>query len=200
MSFANEVIKKLFGQPLSENQSIHSEPFIIDLGRIQRSEKELEAYYEWKHKHASDLIFEFKQNSLFSRQNLTERLNFVWLNTSTANGFQLDLSEAKTPLEHHWYGLELLKERIVIQGYITTHSEYSVTEKLNEIHKREWYYLKTPHHYRIGNPPFEQRFGNIQLELNEASKTKLKLTATTYSDRNYHQPLPFDQLIEAIFG
>lgn len=199
MSFANEVIKKLFGRPESDKDSTKLEPFILDSGQIKRSSKELENFQAWKTDHASDFFFELKQNALFSQQNLTERLSFVWLNTSTANGFQFNLSALKTPIDESWYALELIKERIIDQGYIATHSEFTISEMKHQLHKKEWFYLKTPHQMRIGKPPFEQRFGNIQLEMNEKTKTTLKLTATTYSDRNYNPPLPFEDLVDAIF-
>ena len=70
----------------------------------------------------------------------------------------------------------------------------------HQLHKKEWFYLKTPHQMRIGVPPFDQRFGNIQLEMNETMKTNLKLTATTYSDRNYNPPIPFEDLVDTVFS
>ena len=198
MSFANEVIKKLYGKPGSDKGS--AKPFILDSGKINRSATELKNYQAWKKDHASDFIFEVKQNALFSQQNLTERLSFVWLNTSTANGFQFNLSALKTPVDESWYALELIKERIINQEYIVTHSEFTISEMQHQLHKKEWFYLKTPHQMRIGVPPFDQRFGNIQLEMNETMKTNLKLTATTYSDRNYNPPIPFEDLVDTVFS
>ncbi|HAQ70853.1 hypothetical protein N9P66_03875 [Salibacteraceae bacterium] len=198
MSFANEVINKLFGSS-SNKANTSNEKLVLDSGQIKRSEKELKEYQKWSDQYSSDLLFELKQNALFSKKNLTNHLNFVWLNRSTANGFQLDLLNLKTPLGNTWYLAEIIKQKIIDLGYMVTHAEYADYSENDKLCRKEWLYLKTPHRMRIGTPPFNQLYGNIQLESIQKDTMKFKLLATTYSDRNYNSPLPFDDLVDAIF-
>ena len=75
MSFANEVINKLFGSS-SNKANTSNEKLVLDSGQIKRSEKELKEYQKWSDQYSSDLLFELKQNALFSKKNLTNHLNF----------------------------------------------------------------------------------------------------------------------------
>ena len=198
MSFANEVINQLFGG--SHNKvNISNEKLVLDSGQIKRTESELREYQKWSDQYSTDVLFELKQNALFSKKNLSNQLNFVWLNRSTVNGFQLDLLNLKTPLGNIWYLSEIIKQKIISLGYMVTHAEYADYSEKDKLCRKERLYLKTPYRMRIGTPPFNQLYGNIQLESIQKDTLKFKLLATTYSDRNYNSPLPFDDLVDTIF-
>lgn len=199
MSYANDIIEKLFGGNRSENRTEKAKPLVLDSGQIKRSQDQRNAYNDWQKTCSQDFFFEVKQNAIFSQKNLTEAFNFIWFDASTANGFQFDLSEVKTPLPEAWFALEAIKEKINTLGYSAANAEFSVSEIDDLLCRKEWIYLKTPYQTRIGKPPYAQRFGNIQLEMNQQKKSTIKLLATTYSDRNYLTPQPFEELVEALF-
>jgi hypothetical protein len=89
------------------------------------------------------------------------------------------------------------------EGYILNIAERQFFNEKDHVKKVEKYYLKTPISRNIiENQKIEQKFGNILLELIFINDKPLylKLLATTYSDRMYNLPYPFENLLNVIFS
>jgi hypothetical protein len=83
--------------------------------------------------------------------------------------------------------------------YNLYHGITEMREESGYIRTKEEYYFKPV--VTSSEIPVSQQNGNITLELNVLNDQVqyLKIVATTYSGRNYREPLPFHELINHLF-
>lgn len=86
-------------------------------------------------------------------------------------------------------------------GYRPQISERRYSERPNGVHCMERYYLK-PELPATFEPPLDQRYGNVHLELVllDEKPSYLKVMAHVYQDRNYSEALPFGPFAERLFN
>jgi hypothetical protein len=94
-----------------------------------------------------------------------------------------------------------LSRRVLALGY----QQVSLDRKLEEINEQvkqtEKFYFKPPLQMPQEGEPITQLYGNISLEKVSINNTPsyIKLLAAIYSDRNYQDAKPFDELMDKLF-
>lgn len=86
-------------------------------------------------------------------------------------------------------------------GYTVQTADRKMTEVETGVRTTERIYLKP----RLGTafePPVDQRYGNVHLELALVNEqpSYLKVMAHVYMDRNYHPPQSFDRFADLLFA
>lgn len=192
MGFADDLIKKVFGQKSAAGH------LVIEEGTIKRSAQFITQYEQWIKENAPEIFEEIRRNIQLKRKGLHDELNTVWLQMDHAKGFRVDLDTLLAESEDQFV-LEAIKD--AIQGFpYRLSTSYYKTEAQNEIINREsYYYLKPPLTQLAVGEILQQQFGNIKVELVQTNKRRLKILVTTYPGRMYEAPLDFEQFLDYLF-
>ncbi len=193
--FFTNLVNRIFPEKESEDDKL---PLVTE--PLERSIKYKHAYEAW---YGSDrfagmmaALAEQKtsahtlglQNQAFQLYESPQSNGFYF---NTAMNFSTD--EFRFVLDHF---CEVTKEL----GYRPQIAERRYSERPNGVHCMERYYLK-PELPATFEPPLDQRYGNVHLELvllNE-QPSYLKVMAHVYQDRNYLEALPFAPFAERLF-
>jgi len=120
--------------------------------------------------------------------------------TEKANGVHFAYSKDFTPRQFEFL-FDLIQERTIALEYISYVSDRMIYEKPEFIETVEKHYLKPNFRINTGSKA-HQLYGNILIEhvLIDENPSYLKILSTTYSDSNYHDPLPFEEFLKKIFN
>lgn len=191
MSFFDQLINKIFPQGKKD--------IILTNEVLKRSKTEYQTYQDWVQSDESKFILDniFRAYHL-KKTDIKHPIPIALFQSEYANGFaiancsSLLNSDYKMLLEH-------FKKQVLALGYRQSGSNRKVTAQQNRVITKEHYYLKPPIQTE---PPIDQRFGNISIELilHDDKPHFLKLMASIYSDRLYSEALDFNDLVEQLFS
>ena len=171
---------------------------------IVRSEEEIAQYEKWKNSYIKKQILKWigSQYGLFLTEGIASDKNIIFLENVSVKGFAIYFSNLGYNVLEINYLFDYLKEKILGLNYKSSVSDIRTYTKGMVVESTAKYYLKPSLKNMLGNPPFNQEFGNISIELiyqDEIPKT-LKFSATNYNDRSYQKAKPFGQLMEHLLG
>lgn len=192
-NYFDQVWQKLF--PSKENVPLQmKENFIL-------KDKEVQELEDWIHSEAATSLFSLiYRNYHFKRTQINESPEVHLFTSSYANGFAISY---EAPLDLSSFSLLFLglSRRVLALGY----QQVSLDRKLEEINEQvkqtEKFYFKPPLQMPQEGEPITQLYGNISLEKVSINNTPsyIKLLAAIYSDRNYQEAKPFDELMDKLF-
>jgi hypothetical protein len=188
-------IKELFS---SAEKSSPANPLVHEV--IKRSEDEKAAYESWKSSIMKKRLVNWlhEQYAVFLTQpdNLDEAIDF--LDTSSSKGFVVHFYQTNYNTTEITHLFDYLKERSLTHNYKTYLSD-------KRTYNREKWVESVHRHYLKPRPDFsatqlDQGFGNITIELifRNDKPTRLKYSATHYSDAKYKEPERFEKLITTL--
>jgi len=190
MSFFDQIINKIFPK---EKKNV-----ILTNEVLRRSQHEFDSYDEWHASAVSKEILDkiFRAYHL-KKTNIQDPIPIALLQSDKANGFAIANCSSLLDSDYKML-LEHFKKQILGIGYRQSGSNRKVTAEDDRVTTKEFYYLKPPIQME---PPIDQRYGNISLELilHDDKPHFLKLTASVYSDRLYSEPENFSDLVETLF-
>ena len=164
-------------------------------------DKEVQELEDWIHSEAATSLFSLiYRNYHFKRTQINESPEVHLFTSSYANGFAISY---EAPLDLSSFSLLFLglSRRVLALGY----QQVSLDRKLEEINEQvkqtEKFYFKPPLQMPQEGEPITQLYGNISLEKVSINNTPsyIKLLAAIYSDRNYQEAKPFDELMDKLF-
>jgi hypothetical protein len=198
MSFWDQ-IKSIFN---SAEASSSNQPVIHEV--IERTEEELEGYKNWKETHSKQRLLDWLKdeyvNFLVNPQSTGDAIDF--LNTPSSKGFVLHFYKTRYSNREVIYFFDYLKELILAIDYKSSLSDSRTYNRKDWIEKTDRHYLKPPTNLRnFGKEKFDQRFGNITIELifRNDKIHLLKFSATTYQDRKYKEAEDFSVLMKKLY-
>jgi hypothetical protein len=190
MSFFEQIISKIFPK---EKKNI-----ILANEVLKRSQQEFASYEDW---YASDVSREILEKIFrayhLKKTDIKDPIPIALLQSNKANGFAIANCSSLLDSDYKML-LEHFKKQILAIGYRQSGSNRKVTAEDEKVTTKEFYYLKPPIQME---PPIDQRYGNISIELilHDEKPYYLKLTASVYSDRLYTEPESFSDLVEILF-
>lgn len=186
-------LKQLFS---AVEQSSVSNPVHHEI--LKRTDQYLSEYESWKNsanrKQITDwLIAEFSVSES-NPQSLDEAIDFM--DNPHARGFIIYYKSEYFESDFEFL-MDYLQEKILQLGYRNYMSDIKSFTKNENVETVQRHYLKPKPGFE---PPINQEFGNITIELvfkNEKTKL-LRLSASHYSDRLYTKPKEFSKLIYSL--
>lgn len=201
MSFFKKIVGQVFGSKDEPENS--KEPFVHET--IKRPAQELEGYEDWKKSAARNYAVSFitsqYRNAFDSDENVSV---FRALKSASSNGFMLRRVEDITALEFQ-HLFDLLREKTLEFAYLGYMSDRRMFNRKDYVETVERHYLKPSwkNNTKSTNTTGKmyQLFGNIHIELFKIDDepTHLKFLAHHYSDHKFHEPMPFEELVDS-FG
>jgi hypothetical protein len=144
------------------------------------------------------MMDELLQQQQLAHSNGHSNQAFQLYQSPQSNGFYFNAATGFSTEEFRFV-LDLFQERTEALGYRKQLAERRYSVKPNGVHCLERCYLKPELSSGI-EPPIDQIFGNVHLELvllnDEASY--LKVMAHVYNDRNYLKARPFADFAERL--
>ena len=190
MSFFDDIYDRLF--PKEE-----SAPKIAQQ-LIKRSQTYLTEYQRWSDSpNRTQQVDQLMRGYHYKKMRIQSSYDVHLLTSSMANGFALSYN-VDISKQHFQFIFDYLADRVKVLDYKLANSDITITDKPDFIETKEKHYLKP----LVGSGQLlNQQYGNVLIEhvlINE-KPSYLKLVANTYSDRNYSNPLDFDELLEHLF-
>lgn len=189
MAFYENLLNRLF--PKDKEVTIHE--------TLKRSVQFSRAYDQWKSSAGSkddlEAVASSYRHKLSSQSSL---LDIEVFHSPYANGIVIYPSNGEYRLSIAFL-MEHIREKLELSDYRLVHADRKMTERGRVVTAIEKYYLKPPLSAEI---PIEQKFGNVILELNYENDrpVKFRMMANIYSDRLYHEPYAFEDMIALLFG
>jgi hypothetical protein len=191
-------IKKIFqagGESSPSNPAIHEV--------IERSEEEKADFALWKETIVCKRLVNWlgDQYALHSvlPGDVDEAIGF--LNTPSSKGFVIHFSQMQYSRRDATHLLDLLCERVRVLRYTPQVSDRRTFSRGDWVETVERHYLKPRTDFRKEGP-FEQRFGNVMIELvlRDEQPHNLKFSATSYTDSKYRDAEDFQELMQGVMG
>ena len=186
----------------SAEESSASQPYIHEL--IERTSAEQESYARWKNtlskRRLLDWLREQYVQYLVNPKQLDEDIDF--LATPSTNGFVIHFSDTPYKLWEIEHFFDYLKEKVLelnYRSYVSDTRTYTQTEKVETVQR---HYLKPRTDKGSAAPKkFQQRFGNITIELLQRNEAvvHLKFSATAYQDHKFEQAADFKDLMQTLW-
>jgi len=189
MAFYEKILNRLF--PKDEEISIHEV--------LKRSSHFNDSYDLWKStQEAGDELRKVKDSYHDKILNKATAIDLEVYHSPYANGIII-YPRRDQKLISLAFLMEFIREKLELDDYRLVHADRRIKERGKMVMAVEKYYLKPPLSAEI---PIDQKFGNVILELSYENNTtsKFKMMANVYSDRLYHSPKTFEDLITLIFG
>jgi len=190
MNSFQDIYNKIFGNkstPINHQEVlVRSEQFYVDYGHWKNS-------FQLK-----DRIQSIRDSRLLKLRKIIGEPDVHILSTTTSSGIaisckdQIEITEAK-------YLLEWFKDEILKLTYKKANADVSLIARDEYVETIEKYYLKP---IIDTEPPYDQQYGNILLELNylDNQPSFLKILANSYMDRSYKKASPFNDLAEYLLN
>lgn len=192
MTFFDQIYQRLF--PAKEAGGV------VEQSLIKRNEGFTEDYSSWKKSYKKDDLVKSIANSYrLKLDGMVGEPEVHILNTSLSKGFAISYAESIGPLEFK-YLFDWLAEKVQALNYKRANADVTITEKQNFVETKEKYYFK-PKQTKNASDELRQYFGNLLIEhiVVDKKPSFIKLTANTYSDRQYQKPDNFDLLAKYLF-
>lgn len=186
-SYFEEVYNKLFKKQSPKQPIVHE--------MLERSEKELLAYEQWKDSEERKFLVEDFDRAYHLRQQQVESAMKVHLLASQyANGFAITFNEVFTPVNFK-YLFDYFKDQVLANGYKLAQADRRISDKETYEESIEKWYLK-PQSADFSQELIDQQFGNVIIEAVSVDRkpSYLRLMANVYQDRLYRKAKPFDEL------
>jgi len=125
-----------------------------------------------------------------------------FLNTPSTKGFVIHFYKTRYSNQEVVYLFDYLKECVLKLHYKSYVSDTRSYNKKDWVERLDRHYLKPPTNLRNpGKEQFNQRFGNITIELlfRNDKIYLLKFSATTYSDHLYKEADEFNELMKHLY-
>jgi hypothetical protein len=189
MAFYENLINRLF--PKDKEVTIHE--------TLKRSVQFSMAYDQWKSSSRAREELEAVSSSYHRKlSSQGSLLDIEVFHSPYANGIVIYPANGEYRLSIEFL-MEYIREKLEFAGYRLIHADRKLKETGGKVTALEKYYLKPALSAEV---PIEQKFGNVILELNHENDrpVKFKMMANIYSDRLYHEPYSFEDLIVLLFG
>lgn len=190
MSFFDQIVNKIFPK---EKKNV-----VLTNEVLKRSQQEFDSYEDWQASDVSKEILDkiFRAYHL-KKTDIKDPIPIALFESDKANGFAIANCSSLLDSDYKML-LEHFKKQILSIGYRQSGSNRKVTAEQDRVLTKEMYYLKPPIQME---PPIDQRYGNISLELilHDDKPHYLKIMASVYSDRLYSEPENFSDLVEKLF-
>lgn len=183
-------------------QSSKNQPILHDT--IVRSKTEIAAYKRWKTRLVKKQLITWLETEYenFLKDGVPIDKSILFLNAVSSKGFAIRFSELRYNLVQANHLFDFFKEKIIALDYklysgdIKTYTKGSIVESLAK------YYLKPSFRNMLEDPPFNQEFGNVTIELISQNElpTLLKFSVTSYNDRSYQSVKPFETLMRYLLS
>ncbi|MFK7982089.1 MAG: hypothetical protein AB8G86_19065 [Saprospiraceae bacterium] len=187
---------------LKVEHSSKNQPILHD--SIERSVEELAAYEQWKGLMVKKQLMNWLETEYvdFLKDGQPIDKNIIFLDTVSSKGFAIRFSELRYNTTQANQLFDYLKEKIMLLNYKTYAADIKTYTKGKIIESLAKYYLKPSLKNMLSGPPFNQEFGNINIELicQNDLPTLLKFSATVYNDRSYLPPKRFGALMEHLLN
>lgn len=161
----------------------------------------MEAYETLKNnRRAEEMLSALKEERRKAEEKGHANRNFQIYRSPQSNGFYFNAGTGFSTAEFKFL-LTLFGEITESLGYTVQTADRKMTEVETGVRTTERIYLK-PSLGTSFEPPIDQRYGNVHLELvliNEAPSF-LKVMAHVYMDRNYRPPGSFDEFTRHLFS
>jgi hypothetical protein len=192
MKFIEDLLDKLFSG--KSNHAIIRENFSI----TEEEEKEV-AFWMLTEEGAG--IFKMIYDNYHLKQaNIVKSPEIHIFHSSYANGFAITFGEPLTAenFPKLFFGLG---QRMLNLGYRKVSLERKTDLINDQVRTTEKFYLKPPVSADDLTAKINQLYGNISIEkiYLDNKPNYLKVLVTLYSDRQYHDAKPFDQLMDKLF-
>lgn len=191
MSFIENIFDRLF--PKDKKDTVLSHEV------LKRTDREFASYAEWVENPDTEILLK-KIHRIYhlKKTGISDTLPLMIYESDYANGFALAQSRELEDFDYTML-MDHFKHRVLDAGYRQAGSDRKITAKESHVLTVEKYYLKPP--IQI-DPPIDQKFGNISLELvlHDGRPDYLKVMASIYSDRLYKPHQDFNDLIDLLFS
>jgi len=171
--------------------------------QIIRKEEEIATYEKWKTSHVKNQLLNWIETAygLFIKEGATVDKSIIFLDTISSKGFAIYFSNLRYTPQEATHFFDFLKEKVLELNYRSANADIRTYTKDTIVESLAKYYLKPSLKNMLGNPPFNQEFGNISIELicQDDLPQILKFSATSYNDRSYQKPKHFSQLMTHLF-
>jgi hypothetical protein len=185
-----DTISKIFSKDQPEDKVILADATTA----LKRDETFLKNYEIWKSSGKStELLNELKANFLQGEPVEGSMLNINFHYTPGANGFSIEGSE-KIETAIYRYLADYFKEKVLPLNYRLYSAVSETKNRVDRVINLERYYFKPA--AWSPEPPLEQLFGNIliELEMSGGKVDYLKVLATYYTGFDYKPAKSFDEL------
>ena len=181
--------------------SSKTEPLLHD--PIIRKAAEIATYEKWKASHIKNQLVDWiaKEYGQFIKDGISVDKSIIFLDTISSKGFAIYFSNMRYTPQEATNLFDFLKEKVLELNYRLANSDIRTYTKGAIVESLAKHYLKPSLKNMLGNPPFNQEFGNISIELicQDDLPKILKFSATSYNDRSYQKPQKFSQLMAHLF-
>lgn len=192
MGFPENLFNKLFPDR-QQNKPVQ----VMEL--LRRNVQYRQAFDEWKiNEESKVLVKEIERSYYLEKNQIQGKYTIHLFRSPAANGFALTQHPDLSPQVFQFL-LDLWRDRILATGYRLANTDRQIRDKGAYVETTEKHYLKPP--LTKNQPQAEQRFGNVLLEfvIRDQEPAYIKVLATTYSDRIFTPPKPFDDLLDQLF-
>lgn len=192
MKTIDNILNRLFPGRKSQKQGI----IPLHSSSLVRSENFIQNYHHWKlSDRLEGVINLLQENYQQCRQQGEDTFCFGIHTQQGFAGFYIPKNE-RIEDDEYSYLLDYFFENARKLNYRHYHSFEEHKEHGDKIISKEIHYLKPV--ISSFDPPFNQEYGNILLELERRDQVPkyIKVKITSYAGFNYHEPKAFDELIQ----
>ena len=192
-----DYLKNLFPEKRNPNLPLVEEA-------LQRSQSDQQDYFRWLNEgKAKDVLQKIQKAYQLKKLSLPSEIEVHFFKMNGSNGIAISYDSFYTPKEFQ-HLFDYLKDRVKNLAYLHHSSHRLVYEKKDYLETIQKHYLKPPIKLPENNDfrnAIDQHYGNVLIEyiLIDEKPSFIRFLALTYSDQNYQNALPFEQLIQKIF-
>lgn len=197
MSIINRLLQELFPEKESKASPIKE---VLLREMIKRNQIFFREYKHWKSKELHlGLLEHLSRNRHLRMLYPTEKVNFYRYTHHLSNGFYFHGEEPWNSNDYQFFVQHLI-DVLEAEEYSLKNATKEVVEENNQLKTVEHFYLKPKLKFRKERP-YQQLYGNIEIEhrLVDENTNLVKFMAHVYHDRNFHEPLEFQALMEKIW-
>lgn len=194
MKTIDDILNRLFPGRKSQKREI----IPLHSSTLVRSEDFIQNYHHWKLSDRLEDVINLLQGHY--QQCLRHGEDTFCLGIHSQQGFDGIYIPNNSQIENEEYSylLDYFFENARKLNYRHYHSFEEHKELGDKVISKEIHYLKPV--ISSFDPPFNQEYGNILLELESRDQVPkyIKLKVTSYAGFNYHKPKAFDELIQRL--
>lgn len=197
MSIIDRLLGELFPNK-EKNEAPIKEVLVREM--IQRNQIFKRDYQKWKSRDMQEGIIEHVgENRMLRIANPEANVNYYRYTHHLSNGFYFHGEEPWTSNDYQFF-IQHIIELLEAEEYHLKNATKEVVEENGQLKTVEHFYLKPKLKFRHERP-YQQLFGNIEIEhrMLEDRTNLVKLMAHVYHDRNFLEPLSFEDLMQKIW-
>ncbi len=197
MKSVDQLLRSLFKKPGSNKATttVQKQPLHTEV--IKRTTQFSEQYNQWLNGGtASHILNRIHQHfALYDNTSQNDKLAFLQLPNATGLLIYPEMGLDQINMQ---FLLDNFMQRCKSLGYVINYNFRNIHQRAKHFEVVERYYLKPKLSHEDFTSKRKQIYGNILLELHSKDEQPqyLKLLVTTFTDANYHNALPFEDLIE----